>query len=90
MPYREVDLDKAARNVLTQEQFEQAGGEGTVASWRNGVCAAVALAMMLVGAMGMKIVPAAYFGVVERFSVFAATGFNAALGIHLFCMKSEI
>ena len=55
-----------------------------------GVCAAVALAMMLVGATGMKIVPAAYFGVVERFSVFAATGFNAALGIHLFCMKSEI
>ena len=55
-----------------------------------GVCAAVALAMMLVGAMGMKIVPAAYLGVVERFSVFAATGFNAALGIHLFCMKSEI
>ena len=55
-----------------------------------GVCAAVALAMMLVGAMGIKIVPAAYFGVVERFSVFAATGFNAALGIHLFCMKSEI
>ena len=55
-----------------------------------GVCAAAALAMMLVGAMGMKIVPAAYFGVVERFSVFAATGFNAALGIHLFCMKSEI
>ena len=35
MPYREVNLDKAARNVLTQEQFEQAGGEGTVASWRN-------------------------------------------------------
>ena len=55
-----------------------------------GVCAAVALAMMLVGAVGMKLFPAAYFGVVERFSVFAATGFNAALGIHLFCMKSEI
>lgn len=55
-----------------------------------GVCAAVALAMMLVGAIGMKLVPAAYLGVVERFSVFAATGFNAALGIHLFCMKSEI
>ena len=54
-----------------------------------GVCAAVALAMMLVGAMGMKIVPAEYFGVVERFSVFAATGFNAALGIHLFCMKPK-
>ena len=52
-----------------------------------GVCAAIALGMMLVGAMGMKIVPAQYFGVVERFSVFAATGFNASLGIHLFCMK---
>ena len=49
-----------------------------------GVCAGVALGMMLVGALGMKLVPAAYFGVVERFSVFAATGFNAALGIHLF------
>lgn len=54
-----------------------------------GVCAAIALGMMIVGAMGMKIVPAQYFGVVERFSVFAATGFNAALGIHLFCMKDE-
>ena len=37
MPYRQVDLDKTARNVLTQEQFGQAGGEGTVASWRNTV-----------------------------------------------------
>ena len=54
-----------------------------------GVCAAVALGMMLVGAVGMKLVPAAYFGVVERFSVFAATGFNAALGVHLFCTQPE-
>ena len=54
-----------------------------------GVCVAIALGMMIIGAMGMKIVPAQYFGVVERFSVFAATGFNAALGIHLFCMKNE-
>ena len=54
-----------------------------------GVCAAIALGMMIIGAMGMKIVPAQYFGVVERFSVFAATGFNAALGIHLFCIKDE-
>ena len=53
-----------------------------------GVCAAIALAMMLVGAMGMKIVPDGYFGVVERFSVFAATGFDAALGIHLFCSRA--
>ena len=49
-----------------------------------GICAATALIMMLVGAFGMKIVPSEYFGVVERFSVFAATGFNAALGLHLF------
>ena len=54
-----------------------------------GVCAAIALSMMLVGALGMKVVPADYFGVVERFSVFAATGFNAALGVHLFCTKPE-
>ncbi len=54
-----------------------------------GVCAAIALGMMLVGALGMKLVPAGYFGVVERFSVFAATGFNAALGIHLFCTDAE-
>ena len=54
-----------------------------------GICAAVALGMMLTGALGMKLVPAQYFGVVERFSVFAATGFNAALGVHLFCMKPE-
>ena len=54
-----------------------------------GVCAGIALGMMLVGAVGMKLVPAAYFGVVERFSVFAATGFNAALGIHLFCANTR-
>ena len=49
-----------------------------------GICALVALLMMLTGALGMKIVPAAYFGIVERFSVFAATGFNAVLGLYLF------
>ena len=54
-----------------------------------GMCAAAALCMMLVGAIGMKLVPAQAFGVVERFSVFAATGFNAALGVHLFCGKEE-
>ncbi len=53
------------------------------------ICALVALCMMLIGALGMKIVPAEYFGVVERFSVFAATGFNAALGLHLFFTKDE-
>lgn len=54
-----------------------------------GICAGVALLMMLAGAIGTKIVPAEYFGAVERFSVFAATGFNAALGIHLFCENEE-
>lgn len=54
-----------------------------------GICAGIALFMMLVGAFGMKLVPADYFGIVERFSVFAATGFNAALGIHLFCSSPE-
>lgn len=54
-----------------------------------GICAGIALGMMLVGAVGMKIVPADCFGIVERFSVFAATGFNMVLGIHLFCMKPE-
>ena len=53
-----------------------------------GICAAIALGLMLVGAPGMKLVPAAYFGVVERCSVFAATGFNAALGLHLFRMDA--
>ena len=37
MPYREVDLDYAARNVLAQEQFIADGGEGSVASWLNTV-----------------------------------------------------
>lgn len=55
----------------------------------HGICATVALSMMLIGALGMKIVPAEYFGIIERFSVFAATGFNAALGIHLFISKGK-
>lgn len=46
--------------------------------------AALALAMMLVGAVGKGLVPLAYFGVVERFSVFAAVGYDAVLGTFLF------
>ena len=49
-----------------------------------GVWAAVALAMMLLGSIGTGAVPPQYFGVAERFSVFAAVGFNAVLGWHLF------
>lgn len=47
----------------------------------------IALLMMLIGALGTNIVPKDYFGIVERFSVFAAVGFNAFLGIKLFFMK---
>lgn len=54
-----------------------------------GAFAGIALGMMLVGALGMNIVPKAYFGVVERFSVFAAVGYNAVLGVQLFRMKPE-
>jgi hypothetical protein len=43
-----------------------------------------ALLLMLIGAIGVGIVPAEYFGIPERFSVFAATGFNAVLGAYLF------
>ena len=51
---------------------------------RLGIWAAVALAMMMVGAIGQGTVPPQYFGIVERFSVFAAVGFNAVCGIYLF------
>ena len=48
------------------------------------IWAAAALAMMLVGSIGTGVVPPEYFGIVERFSVFAAVGFNAVLGWVLF------
>ena len=49
-----------------------------------GVWAAAALLMMLLGSVGTGVVPPEYFGVAERFSVFAAVGFNAVLGWYLF------
>ncbi len=49
-----------------------------------GVLAAVALVMMFIGSAGTGIVPPEYFGIVERFSVFSAVGFNAVLGWFLF------
>lgn len=48
-----------------------------------GIWAAIALGMMFVGAIGQNTVPPDYFGIVERFSVFAAVGFNAVLGLYL-------
>ena len=48
------------------------------------VWATVALSLMFAGAIGTGIVPQDCFGIPERFSVIAATGFNAVLGIYLF------
>lgn len=48
------------------------------------IWATVALSLMFAGAIGTNAVPRDYFGIPERFSVFAATGFNAVLGIYLF------
>lgn len=48
------------------------------------IYALFALALMFIGAIGVGLVPKAYFGIFERFSVFSATGFNAILGFYLF------
>lgn len=48
------------------------------------VWAIIALSFMLLGAIGVNALPKEYFGVPERFSVFAATAFNAVLGLYLF------
>jgi magnesium-transporting ATPase (P-type) len=54
-------------------------------SWRSiAIWATVALALMLIGAVGAGAVPARFFGIPERFSVFSATGFTAVLGAYLF------
>ena len=49
-----------------------------------GTYATIALAMMMIGSIGTAIAPPEFFGIVERFSVFAAVGFNAVLGLYLF------
>ena len=43
--------------------------------------ALAALCLMIAGAVGTAAVPRAYFGIPERFSVFACAGFTAVLGI---------
>ena len=43
--------------------------------------ALAALCLMIAGALGTAAVPRAYFGIPERFSVFACAGFTAVLGI---------
>jgi hypothetical membrane protein len=58
------------------------GNNTSLAAW-----ATVALAVMCIGAVDTNAAPQEMFGVFERFSVFAATGFNAVLGIYLFTDK---
>ena len=43
--------------------------------------ALAALCLMFAGAVGSGVVPHAYFGIPERFSVFASVGFTAVLGV---------
>ncbi len=54
------------------------------------VWATAALLMMFAGAIGTNVVPKEFFGIPERFSVFAAAGFNAVLGVYLFKGFGEI
>ena len=63
--------------ILIVSGFKKNGMKGI------GVWASIALAMMFVGAIGKSAVSPDYFGIVERFSVFAAVGFNAVLGVYL-------
>lgn len=48
------------------------------------IWAAVTLGFMFVGPIGMIVVPRAYFGIVERFSVYSVVVFNAILGLYGF------
>lgn len=48
------------------------------------IWATIALSTMFLGAIGTNVAPLEYFGIFERFSVFAATGFNAVLGLYLY------
>lgn len=62
----------------------------TIGSFRSNhyrsleIWAAAALLLMVTGAIGINVVPIQYFGIPERFSVIAAMGFNAVLGVYLF------
>ena len=53
------------------------------------VWATIALTGMLAGAIGVNVAPPEYFGLFERFSLFAATGFTAVLGMYLFMGKFD-
>ena len=48
-----------------------------------GKWALTALILMMAGAVGTALLPHDYFGIPERFSVFASAGFPAVLGIYM-------
>ena len=48
------------------------------------VWAMIAMIGLLVGGVGVNVVPPESFGIVQRVSLFAVTGFNAVLGMYLF------
>jgi hypothetical protein len=55
-----------------------------------GVCALIALILMLAGPLGFILAPPEYFGLFQRFSnMIAANGFGAALGVMLFMGKFD-
>lgn len=60
------------------------GGLRKKAYFSLSVVALIALIIMFAGPVGIGLAPKSLFGVFERFSVFAATGFNAVLGLYLF------
>lgn len=48
------------------------------------ICAVIALVFMFAGPIRMAIVPKAFLGIVERFSVYSTIVFNAVLGLYGF------
>ena len=57
------------------------GGLGQKVSPALGKWALFSLCLMIAGAVGTAVLPHAYFGIPERFSVFACSGFTAVLGL---------
>ncbi|WP_173472855.1 DUF998 domain-containing protein [Eubacterium ruminantium] len=49
-----------------------------------GIWAAISFVMMLIGPVGMASFPPKYFGIAERFSIYASIIFSAILGLYLF------
>lgn len=60
------------------------GGMRTSKYKRLSIFALLSLLLMFIGAIGVGLVPAEYFGIPERFSVFSVTIFNAILGVYLY------